>query len=71
MNVSVHRKQGVLRKMLQRLLGVKEEKIYVRGSGYVHIPVARTNEIPKVIAEFHTRDCQVYSNAWLSTLRRA
>lgn len=29
---------------------------YVEGSGLVPIPVARANEIPKVIAEYHRRE---------------
>ena len=34
----------------------REQDYYVHGSGLIRIPVARLNEIPKVIQEFHERE---------------
>ena len=47
---------SILRKLFKRHETAPEQNYYVHGSGLVPIPVARLNEIPKVIQEFHERE---------------
>jgi len=35
---------------------IESEEYYIHGSGLIRIPIARLNEIPKVIQEFHERE---------------
>jgi len=51
------RNMKVIDKLFKRQMTTAEsEQYYVRGSGLIRIPVARLNEIPKVIQEFHQRE---------------
>ena len=47
---------SILGKLFKRHKTASEQDYYVHGSGLIRIPVARLNEIPKVIQEFHERE---------------
>lgn len=48
-----------IRKILARRPGEKkEDDLWVTGSGLVHVPEGRLNEIRKVIAEHHAREAE-------------
>jgi len=47
---------SILGKLFNRHETISEQDYYVHGSGLVRIPVARLNEVPRVIREFHERE---------------
>jgi hypothetical protein len=47
---------GILEKLFKSHKATREQDYYVHGSGLIRIPVARLNEIPKVIQDFHERE---------------
>ena len=38
---------------VRKKVNARPKEVYVHGSGLVHVPKDRLNEIPKVIAEYH------------------
>ena len=48
-----------IRKLFAKIAGKgKKGGYWVRGSGFVNVPENRLSEIPKVIAEYHTREAE-------------
>jgi len=57
--VEVKRRMESIRKLFARRNGEgKSERVWVTGSGLVHVPEGRLSEIPKVIAEHHLQEAE-------------
>jgi len=50
------KKITIVEKFFKSHKTTREQDYYVHGSSLVRVPVARLNEIPQVIQEFHERE---------------